>query len=144
MKEPMIKLIDDNIMEINTDNDYHSGCETCDYGSAYINIISITTEKNGVFRLEINQMYEYALSDYGLLMKLACNVAEKSSKMTLKEALLYMQTEILKESAKPYRYEGMDEDEYEKRHREALDGIVKEYFIREDNKYETKNKQNQN
>ena len=131
MKEPIIKLMNDNIMSIDTDNDHHSGCETCDYGSEYINIISITTEKNGVFRLEINQMYEYALSDYGLLMKLGCDVAVKSAKMTLREALLYIQKEILKECAKPYRYEGMGEDEYEKRHKENLMKVVKHYFVEE-------------
>ena len=142
MKEPMIKLIDDNIMEINTDTDYIPGCETCDYGSQYINDISITTEKNGVFRLKINKEYEYGLSSYGVLIKLACDVAEKSSKMTLKEVLLYMQTEILKDCSKPYRPKLMNDNEYEEKHRKVLDEIVKEYFIREDNKYETKNKQN--
>ena len=122
-------LADDNIISIDTNTEHYPGCDTCDYGSQYINRISITTEKNGTFVLKVNQMYEYALTDYGVLIRLACDIAVKGSAMTLKEALLYMQRELLKGCALPYRFDNMTDAEYEKEHKENLKEIVEEYFV---------------
>ena len=58
----ILKLIDGGIIDINTDNDYISGCPTCDYGSEYINYIEITTTKfKACFK--ISRMYDYVYDD---------------------------------------------------------------------------------
>lgn len=40
--EYLIKMIDGGILNIETDNESYAGCDTCDYGSKYINYITIT------------------------------------------------------------------------------------------------------
>ena len=57
----LIKLVDGGIKNISTDEDSMRGCETCDYGSEYINTMEITLTKYKVIAV-VNQMYEYAIS----------------------------------------------------------------------------------
>ena len=58
----MIELIDGEIVDIKTDKDYIQGCPTCDYGSQYINYITIITTKFEA-NFVINFMYDYAYDD---------------------------------------------------------------------------------
>ena len=64
----LVELTDGGIKEIYADTDSYSGCETCDYGSSYINEYVIQMTK-GELKVEVNQMYEHALSE-GDMMKL--------------------------------------------------------------------------
>mgnify|MGYP003294054579 CR=1 FL=1 len=61
-----------NVKKVNYEEDYISGCETCDYGSSYINKIEIILEDNTSISIELSKMYSYVLSkvDY---MKLISN-----------------------------------------------------------------------
>lgn len=57
-----IELADGNkIIDYTDDSYYYGGCPTCDYGSEYINDITIRTT-NYTVRATFNQMYEYAFS----------------------------------------------------------------------------------
>lgn len=67
-----IKLADGNeIISYEDDTSYIRGCETCDYGSKYINEITIITTH---FKIEVtfNQMYEYAFSTADAIKMFAC------------------------------------------------------------------------
>lgn len=57
-----IELADGNKIVSYEDDSYHyDGCPTCDFGSEYINEITICTT-NHTIRIVFNQMYEYAFS----------------------------------------------------------------------------------
>ena len=56
-----IMLKDDYITLIDTDDEYYNGCETCDYGSAYINTITIFTTTKEIC-IEVTKMYDYTFS----------------------------------------------------------------------------------
>lgn len=57
-----IKFSDGNKFEEYYDDSYYiHGCETCDYGSSYINEIAIYTT-NYEIEIKLDQMYEYAFS----------------------------------------------------------------------------------
>ena len=59
--EYLIKMIDGGILNIETDNESYAGCDTCDYGSKYINYITITMSQY-ILTIEITNEYGYALS----------------------------------------------------------------------------------
>lgn len=52
-----------NVKKINYDEDSTGGCETCDYGSSYINEIEITLEDGTYTNIKVDQIYEYLLSE---------------------------------------------------------------------------------
>lgn len=52
-----------NVKKINYDEDSTGGCETCDYGSSYVNEIEITLEDGTYTNIKVDQMYKYALSE---------------------------------------------------------------------------------
>ena len=81
--EELIKLIDGAIINITQDEDYYSGCETCDYGSRYINEINIFLIKY-IIHVNISQMYEYVFSENDM-MKLFINNLDKIKQMTEEE-----------------------------------------------------------
>jgi hypothetical protein len=96
----LLKMIDGGILNIEEDQDYTSGCETCDYGSNYVNSfdIELTTIK---IHIEASQMYEYVLSE-GHMMKAILPNVDEIKEMTeiefakwLKEKL----SEIIKEDS---------------------------------------------
>lgn len=55
-----------NVKKINYDEDWSSGCETCDYGSSYVNEIEIILEDGTHTNIKFDKMYDYVLteSDY--------------------------------------------------------------------------------
>ena len=58
-----IKFADNNEFISYSDDTWASpGCPTCDYGSKYVNEITITTTHYRI-NIEIRQMYEYAFSE---------------------------------------------------------------------------------
>jgi hypothetical protein len=76
----LLKMVDGGILNIKEDRDYTSGCETCDYGSSYVNYFDfeLTTIE---IHIEASQMYEYPLSE-GDLMKIILPNVELIQKMT--------------------------------------------------------------
>lgn len=52
-----------NVKKINYNEDFIYGCETCDYGSSYVNEIEIVLQDNTYANIKVDKMYEYALSE---------------------------------------------------------------------------------
>lgn len=59
------------VKKVNYYQHYISGCETCDYGSSYINEISITLEDDTYIEVKIDKMYDYTLSESDYMQLLA-------------------------------------------------------------------------
>lgn len=92
MDKELIKLKDGYIEEIYTDKDYTSGCETCDYGSKYINEFTVYLSDKKV-EVALSQMYEYVLSeDY--LMKLFIRNLDKIKDKTEEEFIGWLKVQI--------------------------------------------------
>lgn len=78
----LIKLLDDKVMSITTDQDCVRGfCETCDFGSKYIQTITIMFEDGDRISYEIENDYQYAL-DEARLMQFFANNLENFAQMT--------------------------------------------------------------
>ncbi|NGS95769.1 hypothetical protein G6Z25_02390 [Clostridium perfringens] len=75
MDKELIKLKDGYIKEIYTDTDYTPGCETCDYGSEYINEFTVYLSSRKV-EIKISDMYEYVLSEDYLIKLFIRNLDE--------------------------------------------------------------------
>lgn len=58
----LITMKDGGLKEYVDDTEWYPGCETCDYGSKYINDVLITLTKYRV-HVKTNQMYSYVLSE---------------------------------------------------------------------------------
>lgn len=80
MNKILMPMLDGGIVNWEDDREYVPGCPTCDYGSEYINDITITMTKIKI-RVVLNQMYEHALSE-GDLMRLILPAYEKVKSMT--------------------------------------------------------------
>lgn len=53
----MVKLKDGGIVDMESDKEYHSGCETCDYGSSYISCFNIELVKYNA-EIRASKMYD--------------------------------------------------------------------------------------
>ena len=90
--ELLLELVDGGIKEIYTDSEAYGGCETCDWGSQYINYFKVELT-SGEINVEVNQMYEYELSE-GYLMKLLLNNVDEIRKMTELEFYRWLEEEM--------------------------------------------------
>lgn len=79
----LLRLKDGAILDIWTDEHYHPGCPTCDYGSQYINEFKITLTKY-IVQCKIAQECEYRFSS-GDLMKAILPAVPQIMQMTEKE-----------------------------------------------------------
>ena len=79
-QDELIKMVDGAIMNITQDDDFYPGCETCDYGSSYINEVNIFLTKYKV-HVNVSQMYNYTFSD-GDMMKLFIGNLDEIKQMT--------------------------------------------------------------
>lgn len=69
-----INFADGNMLLRYSDDSYYSpGCETCDYGSKYTNIIRVDTS-NYLIDVEFSQMYEYAFTTADAIRIFAVNL----------------------------------------------------------------------
>lgn len=85
-----IKFKDENyLISLDDDIEAYDGCETCNYGSQYINYFSFNTT-NYIVEVEFNQMYEFAVS-VGDIIKI---FAVELSKFTEKEFIEYLTERI--------------------------------------------------
>lgn len=98
MEKMLLKLTDGGIIDIITDNDYIAGCPTCDYGSEYINDITITTTKFKA-RFEINRMYNYLYDD---LLKIILPNIDIIKKMCELEFIQWFLNNTLERKKEPY------------------------------------------
>ena len=83
MNEMLIKMVDGGLVDYDDDSYSYAGCETCDYGSEYINEIDITLTQYKI-HVKTNQMYEYVLSE-GQMIKLFLSECNTIQSMTEKE-----------------------------------------------------------
>lgn len=80
MDNYIVKLKDGYIKSIDTNENFYSGCPTCDYGSSYMNEFWITLSKSKIYA-ETKQMYEYCFSA-GEMMKNTLRKAPEFINMT--------------------------------------------------------------
>lgn len=91
MSELNIPLADGNkFISYRDDSYYHDGCPTCDYGSSYINELTIRTT-NHIMEITVDQMYEYAINTATVICVFATNIKE----MTEKEFLDYLKEKFI-------------------------------------------------
>ena len=76
----VLKLLDGAIIDISEEKSSHSGCETCDYGSEYINEIEFKMTKH-TFTLRSCKMYEHAFTD-GWFIRILCGNIDEIKNMT--------------------------------------------------------------
>lgn len=91
-KEVILKMIDGGIVNIVSDRDYSEGCETCDYGSSYVNEFDVELTKFNI-HLEAEQMYEYPLSE-GDMMKVILRNAVEISNMTEEDFAVWLKKQF--------------------------------------------------
>lgn len=76
----LIKLKDGGLVNYEDGSTYFAGCPTCDYGSEYINDITLTFSKIRVL-YSVSRMYSYAVNT-GYIMKILLNNMNSFSNMT--------------------------------------------------------------
>lgn len=76
----LMPMLDGGIVDYQDDMDYIPGCETCDYGSEYINDITVTLTKHKIHAV-VNNMYKHALSS-GDMMKALLPAYDEIRNMT--------------------------------------------------------------
>ena len=91
----LLELVDGGILNIENDIDFWSGCETCDYGSRYVNYFDLELSKIKI-KIEASEMYEYPLSE-GHMMKVILGNVDIIKKMTEQEFANWLKLELGKE-----------------------------------------------
>jgi len=90
--ELLLQFVDGGIVDIKQDNWSYPGCETCDYGSSYVNELSVYLTKYKIV-VEVNQMYNYLLSD-GDLFKIFLRNIEKIKAMSEMQFINWFELQI--------------------------------------------------
>ncbi len=98
-KNIILELQDGGIIDFQTDSDYTSGCETCDYGSYYANELFIQTVK-GEIGIEVSKEYNYPMSD-GYLMQIMLRNVEEIKKLTEKQFFEWIVKKITEDIHEP-------------------------------------------
>jgi hypothetical protein len=103
----LLQLINGGILNIQSDIKSYSGCETCDYGSEYINEydIEITT---GTIEIRVSQMYDHALSE-GSMMEIILPNTDVIKTMTEIEFYEWIKEKV-QEKIKEETYDFYDKD----------------------------------
>ncbi|MCY9757695.1 hypothetical protein M5X00_26055 [Paenibacillus alvei] len=89
----LLPLVDGGIREILTDTTSYGGCETCDYGSSYINEFTVLMTQGNI-EIKCDQMYEYALSE-GYMMQLILPNVDTIKEMTERELFQWLQQKMI-------------------------------------------------
>ena len=79
-KDVLIPLRDANVINIKTNEYFREGCETCDYGSEYIQKVAFDFDDDRHFELRFEKMYSYTL-DVELFTQLLLNNYERYTEM---------------------------------------------------------------
>lgn len=86
----LIKLLDDRVMNITTDHHFTPGyCSTCDFGSMYVQMITVEFEDDSKVYYEIENEYGYALNE-AKLMRFFTNNLENFAQMTRSEFCTFL------------------------------------------------------
>lgn len=86
----LIKLLDDKVMNIVTYHSFTPGfCSTCDFGSIYVQTITVEFEDGIKVYYEIENEHGYALSE-AKLMRFFTNNLENFSQMTRSEFCTFL------------------------------------------------------
>ena len=81
----LIQLIDDRVTRIDIDSSYTpSTCDTCDYGQAFIQNITLTFEDHGVKEYRFEDSHEYAFNEARMIFFLTNNI-DQFKEMTFDE-----------------------------------------------------------
>lgn len=81
--EYLLQLKDGYLLNIESDEESYGGCPTCDYGSEYINTLTLICSKCR-HTISISQMYDFALSS-GTVMKVFLHNSEALKASTEKD-----------------------------------------------------------
>lgn len=88
----LITMKDGGLKEYSDDTQCYPDCETCDYGSEYINNLFLTLIKYRV-HVKTNQMYDYVLSE-GYMTKLFLENYNVIQEKTEKEFIDWFREQI--------------------------------------------------
>lgn len=79
----LLKLKDGYLRDIESDEERYRGCPTCDYGSEYINTLTLICSKCE-HTISVSQMYDFVLSS-GTVMKVFLHNSEALKASTEKD-----------------------------------------------------------
>lgn len=93
----ILDMVDGGIFDIQEDKESYSGCETCDYGSEYVNSYDfvLTTIK---IHIGVSQMYDFPLSQ-GQMMKILLPNSFKIKEMREREFAEWLEQSLIAEFA---------------------------------------------
>lgn len=103
MNKILCELKNAAIIKLTTDTEYHPGCETCDYGSEYINLSNIETTNYNI-HIEVNDMFDYAMSE-DFWIKFFCQNANMFASFTEEQFIDFLKEEINKKYKNEIEYE---------------------------------------
>lgn len=92
-KKALIELVDGAIVNFETDQDYYSGCETCDYGSSYVTDIDIYYQNKERDTIRDDSMYEYGMS-MSDVMKVMLNYQDDIKKLKEDEVAEFLKDKL--------------------------------------------------
>lgn len=102
-KTTLIQLNDDRVTRIDINSSYKpSTCDTCDYGRAFIQSITMTFEDHGVRKYRFEDPFEYAFNEARMMFFLTNNI-DQFKEMSFKEF-----NQMFKDLSKPkyFGYQG--------------------------------------
>lgn len=103
----LVELSGGGILNIISDTWHYDGCETCDYGSEYVNEYTIQMTK-GVLEIKLEQMYDYALTEGFMMTALLGNI-DTIKALTEREFVEWLKKEVSVEMNGEYgNYMDMD------------------------------------
>lgn len=97
----LVPLSNGGILDIRTDAKYYPGCETCDFGSSYVNNVTIEMT-TGNIEIKVDQMCNYALSE-GYMMKLLIANIDAIRQMEEQEFFQWLKAHLQDEYGKILR-----------------------------------------
>jgi len=98
----MIELKDCRVKDIQTDNYFSPGCETCDYGSEYVNEIEFLFSDGKKTVLKISRMYDFGDYSYGDLMKLILNAVDEFGIMSKEDFVDFVKRDIERKTSNQF------------------------------------------
>ena len=92
MNTPLLKLVDGDLLEFSEDNSHFDGCETCDYGSTYVQSFTVKTTQ-GDTRFELEKMYSYPITHDFFFKTILPNI-DKIKEMTITQFIQYLEEQF--------------------------------------------------
>lgn len=89
----LIQLTNGAIVDITTEQEYSSGCETCDYGSCYTTDLKIIYKNKEADIIRDESMYEYGMS-LSDIMKVILNYQEDIGELKEEEVAEFIKNKL--------------------------------------------------